>query len=137
MGKSEKVQILLWINKSIDVKFRNLIQQKYPKYEKGLLSYEAEMALRSWIALHTNAQRSLISPNPVPKVAIAFAQVKEFLKTKYYTELSTGQQINLLHIKEAIMSVRGSDPRTVTKWLKVFHKFDLIKPVAGNIWEIM
>ncbi|GAH04907.1 unnamed protein product, partial [marine sediment metagenome] len=66
-----------------------------------------------------------------------FAQVKDYLKSNYYMELSTGQQINMQHIKEAIMSVRGSDPRTVKKWIKVFHKFDLIKPVAGNIWEIM
>ena len=137
MGKSDKVQILLWINKNVDTKFRYLIQQKYTNYEKGLLSYEAEMALRNWIAMHTNAQKPLISPNPIPKVQIAFAQVKEYLTSNHYVELSPGQQINMKHIKEAIMSVRGSDPRTINKWIKVFSKFHLIKPVVGNIWEIM
>ncbi len=137
MAKSDKVQILLWISRSTDEKFRYLIQQKYTNYEKGLLSYEAELALRSWLALHTKAQTPLIKPNPIPKVQIAFAQIKDYLTSNHYSELSPGQQINMRHIKEAIMSVRGSDPRTVTKWIKVFSKFHLIKPIAGNIWEIM
>ncbi len=137
MDKTEKVQILFWINKSIDTKFRKLIQDKYPQYEKGLLSYEAELALRNWLAIHKNAQTQLIKPNPIPKVQIAFAQVKNYLLATYYFELFTGSQIQLKHIKQAIEAVRGTDPRTVTKWLKTFRKFDLIKPISGQIWEIM
>ena len=38
---------------------------------------------------------------------------------------------------EAISAVRGSDPRTVQKWLRTFHKMDLIKPVTSASWEIM
>ena len=105
MGRSDKVQILLWINRNTDTKFRHLISQKYTNYEKGLLSYEAELALRNWIALHTNAQTPLNKPNPIPKVQIAFAQIKNYLTSNHYSELSPGQQINMRHIKEGLVNL--------------------------------
>ena len=137
LNKKKKFQA--WITKSLDQKFRNLIQKKYGKYERGLLSYEAEMALRYWIALHTNAQSQILrkQPNPTPKVAITFSQVKSYLLKNYYFELKPGQQIPRLHLERAIMAVRGSDPRTVKKWLETFHKMGLIKPVTSATWEIL
>ncbi|RLJ03456.1 MAG: hypothetical protein DRP08_03535, partial [Candidatus Aenigmatarchaeota archaeon] len=113
MTKFRKVQLLVWIPESLNEKLRSLIQQKYNRYERGLLSYEVEMALRSWIALHTRAQKQLTTeriPNPTPKVQIVFAQVKDWLLRNYYEELVPGQQILTQHLREAIENVRGSDP---------------------------
>ncbi len=138
MKRSHKVQMLVWISGPVDVKFRALIQQKYDEYEKGLLSYEVELAMRNWLALHTNAQTPLVKPNPTPKVAIAFAQCKDYLLRQHqYFELNSGQQINVEHMKNAIMAVKGSDPRTIKGWLMRFKRFKLMRPVVGNVWEIM
>jgi len=134
----EKEKVGLFISRSVMEKFRALIQQKYEKYEKGLLSYEAELAFRNWLALHTNAQTRLIKPNPKPKVALVFAQVKEFLASNYYFDsITPGQQVPLTHLENAIRAIRGSDPRTIKKWLQAFRKFKLIKPITGNLWEVL
>jgi len=135
-----KVQLLLWINEELDTRFRKLIQQKYSKFERGILSYEGEMALRHWLSIHTGAQSSLniiTLPNPTPKVGLAFAQIKEYLLSNYYYELSPGQQVTTAHLKRAIENTRGSDPRTINKWLKTFHKNGLIKPVTSATWEVI
>jgi hypothetical protein len=136
----EKVKIQGWIPESLDTRFRELISQKYKKYEKGLLSYELEMALRSWLSLHTKAQTEINPqhlPNPTPKVQVVFLQIKKWLLNGLYHEIVPGQQIPTLHLRKAIMNVRGSDPRTVKKWLKVFHRNGLIKPVTGATWEVL
>lgn len=138
-NREEKVKVGFFLDGEVVKKFRSLIQKKYGRYVRGLLSYEVEMALRHWISLHTNAQSQLLrnQPNPTPKVAITFSQVKEYLLKNYYFELKPGQQIPRIHLEKAIMAVRGSDPRTVEKWLRTFHKMGLIKPVTSATWEIL
>jgi len=140
MSSYNKTKLQVWIPNTLNEKFRELIHQKYQKYEKGLLSYEVEMALRHWLALHTNTQNTFSlsgKPNPPPRVMHVFNQVKDWLLSHYYYELQTGQQISIDHLKKAIMVVRGSDPRTIEKWLKVFVKMKLVKPITGASWEIL
>jgi len=134
----ERVKIGFYLNSSTIEKFRKLIQMKYKKYEKGLLSYELENAILNWLALHTQAQTRLNGsiPNPEPKVAIVFLQVKNYLLTHFYESLSLSQQVQKTHLDQAIMAVRGSDKRTLQKWLRIFVKFHLIKHTVGNLWEI-
>lgn len=144
MGKkksheSRKVQLLLWIDESVDSRFRELISEKYKKYEKGQLSYEGELALRSWLSLHTATQEDLDinTPNPVPKVQLKFAKIKQFLGDGVYRELSSGQQVPVQLLKRAIENVIGSDPRTIKKYMRLFDENGLIKHVTGNVWEVM
>jgi len=138
MSSYNKTKLQVWIPNTLNEKFRELIARKYPKYEKGLLSYEVEMALRHWLSLHTRAQSQVLRnpPNPKPKVYLIFSSVKDWLLRNYYEELKSGQQIPLKHIREAIIAVRGADTRTVKKWLDTFHKMGLIKPVTSATWEI-
>ena len=136
-----KVKIGFFIDKNVVQKFRELVAMKYKSVEKGLLSWEAEQALVHWIALHTNAQTSkklssCLTPNPTPRVAVVFRQVKAYLLRNYYTQLPAGYQIPAKHLREAIAAVRGSDPRTIKKWMKAFVDFHLIKYIAGELWEI-
>jgi len=139
----EKKAMLIYIDMNIEKKLRNLIQNKYEHYQKGLLSYEVELAIRNWLALHTQTQKiknnAVIQgkPNPLPNVIIAFQKVKEYLLGKYYDTLFQGQQINYKHLEEAIMNTRGVDKRTIRKWLKIFHKMGFIKPITPMIWEIL
>ncbi|MEM2578520.1 MAG: hypothetical protein QXV88_06540, partial [Candidatus Bathyarchaeia archaeon] len=137
-----KVKVGFFLSKNVIERIRLLIQEKYSEYGRGLLSYEVEMALRHWLALHTKTQnlketKEAVKPNPTPKAAIIFAEVKNYLLTHYYMELLPGQQIPRKHLEEAIMAVRGTDPRTIEKWLKTFHKMGLIKPITTATWEII
>jgi hypothetical protein len=135
----EKTQLKVWINKSLDEKFRSLIQEKYKKYERGLLSYEVENALRYWIALHTNAQNIMAGnkPNPTPKVVNVFLQVKDYLLKNWYLELIPGQQVARVHLEKAITAVGGGDKRTIEKWLNIFIKMGLVKPITSATYEIL
>jgi len=136
----QRVQLKVWISKKANDDLRNLIMHKYEQYEKGLLSYEVEQAIKSWVALHTKAQKSLDQrkkANPPPRVIIAFAEVRDYLLRKYYAELTPGQQIPRVFLEEAIMTTRGSDPRTIHKWLRVFERMGLIKCVTSASWKIM
>ena len=119
-------------------KIRDLIQQKYRSYGRGLLSYEFELMARHWVSLHTNTHTQKIeTPNPTPRVALVFALVKKYLLDNFYFELRPGQQIPLAHLEKAIMEVRGTDPRTVRKWLQTFHRMGLAKPITPYVWEIL
>ena len=137
----EKERVIFYLDKDVVQKFRELIALKYKTVERGLLSWEAQQALVHWIALHTNAQTSkeisnCLTPNPTPRVAKVFRQVKAYLLRNYYTQLPAGYQIPAKHLREAIAAVRGSDPRTIKKWMKAFVDFHLIKYIAGELWEI-
>jgi len=63
--------------------------------------------------------------------------VKEYLLKNYYFELKSGQQIPRVHLENAIMAVRGNDPRTIKRWLRTFHKMGLTKPITSATWEIL
>jgi hypothetical protein len=134
-----KVKVGVFINEDLMARFRKLIMEKYSKYEKGLLSYEVENALRYWIALHTNAQNTMTKnkPNPTPKVISVWMQVKEYLLKNWYMELIPGQQIARVHLEKAITAVRGGDRRTIDKWLNIFVKMGLVKPITSATWEII
>lgn len=144
--KGDKVRLQIWIPEELDTKFRSLIQSKYQKYEKGILSYEAEMAIRHWLSLHTETQNTIDTkpPNPIPKVQLAYARVKEYLLSNapgspHYFTLLPGQQIPRVHLIKAIANTRGSDQRTITKWMKLFRQNGLIKPMntGAATWELM
>jgi uncharacterized protein YcgI (DUF1989 family) len=136
---AKKAQFNVSISEELEREFREFVARKHKRAKKGLISYEVEEALRYWMALHTRAQMTLVdtSVNPPLDVSRVFIQIKEYLITHYYPELGTGQVININHLKEAIMRIRGSDPRTINKWIKTFKDLHLIKPIAGVMWEIL
>lgn len=134
-----RVKVGFYIDARVMAKLRGLIQQKYNRYEKGLLSYEAEQAFRHWLSLHTNAQNTLDAkpPNPTPRAAIVYMQVKDYLLRTHYDSLVVAQQIPRRHLEEAIAAVRGSDKRTVAAWLRTFDRLHLAKPKSSASWELL
>jgi hypothetical protein len=145
----KKRSIHIWLSPEIDNKLRELIAKKYSRYEKGLLSHEIEEALKNWVLLHTQAQNLKLGVpnainstlentiNPGLKVHMVWEQVRDYLLKNYYAELKPSQQISEPHLRQAIKAVRGSDPRTVRKWLKLFQEFKLVKHIVGAIWEVV
>ncbi|MHA1829078.1 MAG: hypothetical protein ACTSX6_10585 [Candidatus Heimdallarchaeaceae archaeon] len=135
-----KIQLLIYIPDDLDRKFREFLALKYKHVEKGLISGEVERALRYWINLHTKAQKTLLeskAPNPTPKISRVFAEIKRYLLSKYYDELSEGTIVPDTHLREAIAATRGSDKRTIRKWLRVFEQFKLIKRLSLATWELL
>ena len=140
-SKDAKEKVLLTIRRKVMADFRALIQKKYAKYEKGLLSEEAELALRYWISQHAQAHNSkdlkMAPLNPTPKILNYFLRVKDYLLRKYYAELTPGSHVNFRHLREAIVNTIGGDSRTIKKYLRLFTENKLIRPVAGELWEIL
>ena len=136
---TEKTRLLIYLPKDLDKKLREFLSFKYKNYEKGLLSYEVEQAIKHWIALHTKAQKTLVmkAPNPTPKISRVFVEVKEYLLRKYYVELIPGSTVADVHLREAIAQTRGADPRTIRKWLQIFNSAGLIKRLNNAVWEIL
>jgi len=134
--KKGKKGIYIIISEEIDKKLRELINMKYNGFEKGLLSAEVENALAHWIALHTqkHANPAVNSLNPKPKVKQVFDAIRERLKAKYgYYP----QQVSFRDLEEAIELERGSDKRTIKKWIQLFLKYKLIKHIAGQVYEVV
>lgn len=137
--KEKKVRIQAWISDEIDAKFRKFIQQKYKKYERGLLSYEVESALQAWIIQHTNSQTQLdikIKPNPTPSSARVYREVKAYISGHYDVEFTGNTQLHEKFIIEAITTLRGNDPRTIKSWMQTFERMGLIKILARPMWEM-
>ena len=131
-----KVGVYVYIDKELYEKLRTLVKAKYP-YLRGGLSKEVEEALAYWIRLHTHRHTKKFvveRMNPQPKVFQVFEQVKDYLKRKY---MFLPQQVTWRDLEEAISAVRGSDRRTIRKWITELLKWKLVKPIAPQVYEIV
>ena len=72
--------------------------------------------------------------NPSPKAYIVFENVKQYLRRKWGI---LPQQVSYSDLAEAISAVRGSDKRTIKKWISEFLKYRLIKTIAPNVYELV
>ncbi len=140
MSSKGKVQLHCNISEDVDKRLRAFIAQKYVKYEKGLLSIEVEDAIKYWVSLHTREQSQLTSTpiNPMPSASLIFARVRQYLAQTYFCgDLRQGTAVPTKLIKEAIGAIRGTDHRTIEKWLHIFSNFHLIKAISTTTWEVM
>ncbi len=138
LGKN-KVGLYVSINKEIEGKLRRLIIAKYGEYRKGYLSAEVEAALEAWINTHKYTQangKAINNINPLPRYYQIWQQVKNFIRHRYDVNLEEVHQIPVKMVKEAIAFIRGTDPRTVRKWLRIFQEQGLIKYIDINIVEV-
>lgn len=132
-----KKEIHLKISEDLLKEFRSLIVKKYSEYRKGLLSNEAELALRFWIDLHTKTQTLKSDPPPITSfINVVWLQVKSFLLRNYYSVIEKGTLIPRKHLEVAISYVRGSDKRTIDKWLSNFQNHGFIKPKGPAVYEV-
>jgi len=132
-----KKKLLISIDENLDRDFRSFLAHKYGKVERGLISNEIAEAIKYWISIHTqehklDERRIVIKPRHLK----VWMQIKDYLLMNYYQELKTGQEINGRHLREAISVIRGSDKRTIKKWLNLFRRFGYIEHVTGAIWRI-
>jgi len=138
--KKGNIGIGLSISESLFIRFRQFLALKYGVVQKGLISSEVELALEAFMAEHGShthkTQTNLMNtPNPTPLIYRVKEEVKEYMKEKMGYEVI--YQVPIRHVKEAIAMVRGSDKRTVTKWLKDFKKYKVLKDITLNMVEFL
>ena len=134
---TKKVKFGVYLDPDLAYKFRVFVAEQYGKASKGLISFEAAQALQAWISTHKSTQTELMhkSPNPVPNVFVVKEEVKRYLQETFGYEQIYKVPKNQLII--ALNSIRGTDERTVKKWMKLFEKYKVIKWVTPNVLEFL
>lgn len=138
--KEGNISVGLSISESLFIRFRQFLANKYGVVQKGLISSEVELALEAFMVDHNahtrKTQTNLMNtPNPTPLVYRVKEEVKTYMRETMGYEVI--YQVPIRHIKEAIAMVRGSDRRTITKWLKTFKKYKVIKDISLNVVEFL
>lgn len=124
----------------IDVKvydnLRDLIRKKYQK-SYGALSSEVQDALAHWISeheetleLHTNTHK-VINPS-LPGSHWQAKQIIDWLRDHGVSVQCTDRDL-----RKAIINTRGSDSRTIKKWMKFLVDEGYLKLITHRLYEIV
>lgn len=127
-----KEQIHILLDKDIAKKLRKYIQEAYPTYTKGLLSIVVQDALASYL----NARMQQHTANPINPGLPFVQRVCQEIKLKLY-EKGLVSQASLNDITQAISEARGSDPRTIKKWITTLLKLGYLKQITLFTYEIV
>ena len=134
-----KKALTVYIDEELLNKLYSLIHSKYKAMLRGTLSAEVEAAIQAWLALHEKDGHTQIhtKPNPFPRYRRVYEEVKEWLFKVERIDITRVNQIPRALMVKAIMAVRGSDKRTVDKWLKVFTQQGMIKWITPELVELV
>ena len=105
------------------------------KYEglRGGLSVEVQNAIAHWLNEHGLGAHTKTRINPgMPRVQARVDAIISWLREHGFL-----YQFTLKDWENACMHTVGHDPRTIRKYLELAKKFGRIKPVRGNVWEIV
>ena len=138
--KREKVKVCLSVSRDLFQQYRQFLAEKFGEVRKGLISSEIENAIAVYMAehrthTHTKKKQAPRSPNPTPKIQGYREDVKNYLRFEYgYKEI---YQVPLSQVKRAIAMTRGSDPRTIRRWMDAFEEYGLVYVVGGGMVEFL
>jgi hypothetical protein len=114
-------------------RFKAFVAEKYGSEYFGAISVEIESMIKNWLAEHHNLMNSPAKLNPIGTRSERHArEIIEWLQTRTETF-----QVPKRLIIKAIEECRGTDPRTIEKWFRYLHKHSHIKPLHGEMWEIL
>ena len=129
--KGKKI-LYVYLDKNVYKQLWDLIRRKYPDSTYGALSVEVEHAIVSWIHQH-NTTLHTESVNPRPAKSHQYAQeIMQYLRLQGYT-----QAVDSRMLRETISKIRGSDERTIRKWIKFLLENGFIKRLNPYIYEIV
>ena len=113
-------------------RFKRFVLGKYGKLY-GSLGTEVESALNSWLNDHGLIAHTNTRMNPgLPKTQLISDRLINRLRAR-----GCHTQCTLKDLRRAIMDERGSDPRTIRKWIKTLVQIGRIKRYAYQVWEII
>jgi len=126
-----KKQVKIYLDKDVYERLWRLIKAKYSS-TYGALSVEVQNAIVAWLNAH-NAQEHTNKVNPdVPRIFKICHAIILHLRRQGYIN-----QVSLRDLASAIAETRGSDARTVKKWIKTLLEFGFIKRVSTYTYEIL
>lgn len=131
--KREKVKFCAWLPRDLVEEFRAFVAERYGGEWWGMLSRAVAEALRHWLWLHSGrgpGQGSRTPSGGAPGVVRAlevYKRVLAWITENYKIDFSEVRQVPRTILERGIAAVRGSDPRTVRKWLDTFLHFKFIK----------
>ena len=142
----EYVHLKVSIPKSVSTRFRELVNMKHPRFEKGVLSYELEQAMRQYIASYMTTHTHIdakVQPqikaeqsNPNPTIYKLKQDIfKYFIDSQLYLEVP--QFVPTQHLVNAIAALKGVDNRTVKKYLQLLERFGCIKKSGTHVYEFV
>jgi len=125
-----KVRLEVLIREDLyDMLVRLAPQIAGPKY-RGALSRVVEEALKQYLYPRARAQTPGL--NPRLTVRDVYDQVKRRLADMTGIPWWELREVKEAELDRAIAEVRGSDPRTIAKWKKLFQASGLIKILSGQ-----
>jgi hypothetical protein len=151
MPKLPKGKVLLqaYVDKELLKKFRELVLMKHDKFH-GTFSYEVEQALAHWLLEHARAQPPATIPqsqvgglqlearrfNPPIRYLRVWLEVKEYLEKKLLYDFTKTRQVYVDDLRMAIGAVRGSERRTLERWMETFEKYGILKRISPKFYEV-
>ena len=79
--------------------------------------------------MHTNTHK--FEDSTLPRTHKYCREIIGWLKNRY----PGYERFTVIQIREAIMNVRGSDERTLRKWLRNLVRLGYLKPVNNRVFE--
>jgi len=110
-----------------------LIKQKYTGLH-GVLSSEVQHAIAHWIQQHESTlTQTTHKINPaIPRSHLAANAIVNRLRERgFHVQCSKWDLVKAIEVE------RGSDPRTVTKWMKFLVRNGYLKWLNPNVLEIL
>jgi len=122
-----KRELTVFISEDLYMQIIEIAPVWYGKH-KGAVSAFVEYLLRGALATYQHTQ--ITHKNPSRSIRAVYDQVVK--KIMEITGLSyKPDEIPEKYLDQAITEVRGSDPRTIAKWKRIFEKAGLIKYIGG------
>jgi hypothetical protein len=122
-----KRELTVFISEDLYMQIIEIAPVWYGKH-KGAVSAFVEELLRRALATYQHTQ--IHTKNPSRSVRAVYDQiVKKIMEIKGYS--FKPEEIPESVLDQAISEIRGSDPRTIDKWKRIFERAGLIKFIGG------
>ena len=129
---ADKVKSLVSLDKELVKKLWDYIHEAYPESTYGALSAEIQNAVASWLRLkHTQIHTEKVNPG-VPLIHQVCGDIVRILK-----EAGAVNQCRVTDAEKVIATLRGSDPRTLKKWMNNLTRHGYMKRLNYYIFEIL
>jgi len=122
--RNGKVALQVLIPKTLYEDLIKIAVEEYG-YVRGAVSKLVERALKTYLNFEKHVKMPVNSSNKIQPI---YERIVERVKKLYGVEFKPYQVPTKL-FEKAIAVERGSDPRTIRKWIKIFEKFNLIRRV--------
>jgi hypothetical protein len=128
-----KKGLYIYLDEAVYEALMSLIKRKYEGLH-GVLSAEVQHAIAHWIKQHESTLTQTthkINPAIPRSHVVANAIINRLRNAGFYNQCAKRDLI------KAIEDERGSDPRTVEKWMKFLVRNGYLKWLNPNVLEVL